>query len=449
MIKLYDHQKHILELLTANDSYAVLAEQGTGKTLPMLFHLSNLVRFGGVQPDRILVVAPLSALGAWQRDTEKLPKYMQQFVSKVDYINYDKLSREGGKWREIITSKQYQVIVLDEAHAIAKRTSNRSKFFIGYKKRGRGGVVKGQNEVAKYRYILTGTLVTNGRLEDVWSPMEFVNPKGLGEWVDFCARYLRTKRIGVYDIVIGYRNQDELQDYLSRHSVRVLKKDCLDLPEKMPDEVIKVPLIETAIYKQLEEGFIDHKGIEVVCDNPLVSLAKKRQVASGFIIDQNGECHTLNSEKPNYCMELIESILPSKVVIFCEFKHSIRTLSKLLKAKKLSFVVLDGDQKDKSVWRKFQDDDTIKIIICQWSSGNSGIDLFASSHFIAYDMTLSTTVLEQARDRLHRSGQRNPCNYYFLLTEGTVDEVIYKRLANKQDFTLKFYEETYYKGDDI
>lgn len=42
-MKLFKHQKEILDLLTDNESFAVFAEAGTGKTAAMLFHLTNLL----------------------------------------------------------------------------------------------------------------------------------------------------------------------------------------------------------------------------------------------------------------------------------------------------------------------------------------------------------------------------------------------------------------------
>ena len=49
------------------------------------------------------------------------------------------------------------------------------------------------------------------------------------------ARELLKRKMGAaaFTQVIGYRNLDELTDRIDRFSYRVLKKDCLDLPEKI------------------------------------------------------------------------------------------------------------------------------------------------------------------------------------------------------------------------
>jgi SNF2 family DNA or RNA helicase len=102
---------------------------------------------------------------------------------------------------------------------------------------------------------------------------------------------------------------------------------------------------------------------------------------------------------------------------------------------KIKYVVLDGEQKDKTIWRKFQVDKRIRVIVCQYQTANAGIDLFASDTIIYYEPTLRSNILEQSRDRIHRSGQKEKCSYIHLLTRGTVEVDIYRALAGYSDFS--------------
>jgi SNF2 family DNA or RNA helicase len=129
-----------------------------------------------------------------------------------------------------------------------------------------------------------------------------------------------------------------------------------------------------------------------------------------------------------------------KLVIFCEYKHSIRSISKLLKKLKFKHVILDGEQKDKNVWKQFQSDESIRVIICQYQSGAQGIDLFAADTIIYYEPTLSSTILEQSRDRIHRMGQTQKCSYIHFITKKSVEEDIYKALARYEDFSERLFE---------
>ncbi|MCB5007513.1 hypothetical protein LGW19_10010, partial [Streptococcus mutans] len=98
--------------------------------------------------------------------------------------------------------------------------------------------------------------------------------------------------------------------------------------------------------------------------------------------------------------------------------------------------------KDKNIWRKFQSDESIQVIVCQYQSAAAGIDLFASDTIIYYEPTLRSTTLEQSRDRIHRTGQTSKCSYIHLITTGTIEVDIYRALSNFGDFSEKLFTET-------
>ena len=100
-------------------------------------------------------------------------------------------------------------------------------------------------------------------------------------------------------------------------------------------------------------------------------------------------------EKLNILQEILESF-PSekKLVIFAQFTYSIHKIGELLNKLKIKHVILNGEQQDKKIWRKFQNDDSIKIIVCQYETASAGIDLFASDTIIYYEPTIRTISLE-------------------------------------------------------
>lgn len=420
-MELYNHQYEILDRLTNNKGFGVFAEQGTGKTLPTLIHITNLFMQGKIED--CLIVAPLSATGAWYRDLEKLSPMRQRYKNRITIINYDKLSRKTSAYRQQV-NKSWGCIVLDEAHAIKDRNSNRSKFLLALAPH------------SSYRYVLTGTPLGNGRLEDFYTLMNFIEPRSLPSWREFASRYLIEIQLpGTFvKMVKGYRHQEELLDIVAQKSIRVLKSDCLDLPDKLPDEVIKVPNKEPRLYKQALDLFIEE--FDLIIANNLVRLSKIRQLVSGHIKDEDGVVNRVKCDKMDYAMELIESIT-GKVVIFAEFKESIKIIQERLTKEKIKFLTLDGDQKNKLIWKDFQEDDSVKVMVCQYASACAGIDLYTASHTIYYEPNLSTTVISQSKDRTHRIGVKNPCNYYWLITENTLEEEIYRSLEDKEDFNTK------------
>ena len=96
MIKLYRHQEIALSYARSNNFFAFFMEQGTGKTLVGLFRILDLLKGG--QIEEALIVAPKSALGAWERDIELFDSLDQDLLrSGITLINYDKVWRGEAK----------------------------------------------------------------------------------------------------------------------------------------------------------------------------------------------------------------------------------------------------------------------------------------------------------------------------------------------------------------
>jgi SNF2 family DNA or RNA helicase len=416
-------------------------EQGTGKTIPTLCRILELLKTKKIQ--NYLVCAPKSALSAWERDIELFDFSDQvEFKKAGTFINYDRV------WRNDFDKQTFDLIVLDEGHFIKNRTSRRSKAVLKMATR------------AKYKYLLSGTIISNGQLENIWSLLAFLDPyidRGnvysnifknfmesldgktyKGSYQEFINRYCI---LNMYHKPSSYIHVNELQEIIDEHSYRVKKVNCLDLPDKLPDDIIKVDLLEKTLYKKLatESALIDY---DILAENPLSRMIKLRQLASGHIKLDSGELIEVKNDKLNILEELFEGYEDNKkVVIFAEFKYSIRKISELLAKKKIKYIVLDGDQKDKTIWRKFQSDKSIRVIVCQYQTASAGIDLFSSDTIIFYEPTLRSNTLEQARDRIHRTGQKNKCSYIHLLTRGTIEVDIYRALAGYSDFNERLFSE--------
>lgn len=451
MFTLYAHQKKALDHLKHNRYFALFMEQGTGKTLPSLIWILDLLKSGRI--NNALVIAPKSALGAWERDIEMFnPLDADILRDAITFVNYEKVWRGADKSPY---NRPYGCIILDEAHAIKNRGSKRSKFILKIATK------------CDYRYILTGTPIGNGQLENIWALYAFLDPriergnifsnifreyletehgkKYRGSYYEFLNEFCTLNR---YYQPSAYRHVDRLQAIINAHSYRVKKSECLDLPEKLPDEIVRVELKEKAKYKALhkESALID---LDVLADNPLSRMLKLRQLCAGYIQTEDGIV-PVKTEKPAVLAELLEGFDPDKkIVIFAEFKYSIAQICAKLEEMNVKYITLDGAQKNKNIWRDFQTDKTIRVIVCQYQTASAGIDLFASDTIIYYEPTLRSNVLEQSRDRIHRTGQTNKCSYIHLLTAGTIEEHIYRALSGYADFGEKLFTEymnTYVKN---
>lgn len=425
-IKLYDHQKLALSHMRYNGNFALFLEQGLGKTLIALTRILELIKEGEVMS--ALVVCPKATMGAWYRDIDLFsPEDRALLEPAVCVINYDSVWRENKGY-----DQEWDCIILDESHKIKNRTSKRAAFLLKLACK------------SKYRFILTGTPIGNGRLENIWSQYAFLYPelyRGrvrsqiFGSYTNFCDKYCILDQ---YWQPYRYTNIDQLQDIIDKYSYRATKVDCLDLPDKLPDEIYDIELKEKKLYRELEKTNVLEK-YDLLVENPLAKMTKLRQIASGFITDEDGVTHPLKCEKIAVLEDFLED-WEKKLVIYCDYKYSIKKVSALLDKLKLKYVVLDGDQENKLIWRNFQSDKSIQIIVCQYQSASEGIDLYAADTIVYYEPTLSSTILEQSRDRIHRVGQSQKCSYIHFLSRGTIEVPIYKALKNYSDFSTELFE---------
>lgn len=426
-IRLYDHQKLALSYMRYNGNFALFLEQGLGKTLIALTRVLELIKEGEVRST--LVVCPKATIGAWYRDIDLFSLEDRALLKPVVcVINYDSVWRKNKGY-----DQDWDCIVLDESHKIKNRTSKRSAFLLKLALK------------SKYRYILTGTPIGNGRLENIWSQYAFLYPelsRGrvrsqiFGSYTNFCDKYCLLDQ---YWQPYRYINIDQLQAIIDKYSYRATKVDCLDLPDKLPDEIYDIELKEKKLYGELEKTNV-LTNYDLLVENPLAKMTKLRQIASGFIKDENGVTHPLKCEKIAILEDFLED-WEKKLVIYCDYKFSIKQVCDLLDRLKLKHVVLDGDQDNKLIWRDFQSDESTQVIVCQYQSASEGIDLYAADTIIYYEPTLSSTLLEQSRDRIHRVGQAQKCSYIHLITKGTVETAVYNSLKNYTDFSEKLFEE--------
>lgn len=446
MVELYDHQETALNLLRLNDGFALFMEQGTGKTFPVLFRLAELAASGRIRS--ALVVAPKAVCESWRAKIAMLDAGRRRALDRIrlDICGYDIVWR-----RREVAEGTYDAVVLDESHYVKSPAAKRTKACVRLCSR------------AKYRWVLTGTPTSNGQLCNIWSQFACIDPvtvegrNGQSYVYPGClggdSYYKWIQRVAYLDKwnkPWKYRDVAALQDVIAEMSYRITKAECLDLPEKLPDEVLHVGLPSTL--KQNYRSMAKHSAIEeldVLAGNPLTRALRLRQMCSGFLED-GGELREYACEKPGVLRGFLADF-EGKVVVFCEFRHSIDEVAHLLGQIGMNPVVLDGRSKGDE-WRTFQEDPDVRAIVCQYQSGSAGIDLYAADTIVFYEPTLRSDLNEQAKDRIHRVGQHRPCSYYYMLTDGTIEWAIYKALVNYRDFGEALFTQwlgEYVKGESI
>ena len=143
--------------------------------------------------------------------------------SGVDYIilNYEQVVNDWEQIKELPRG----FVVLDEATAIKSFRSKRSKT-----------VKKLTN--TPFRFALTGTPIENGKPEELYSIMQFVDPVVLGRFDIFDSAFIVRNSWGG---VQHYRNLATLHTKMKEASVRKAQKDE-DVAPYLPDSIHKDPI---------------------------------------------------------------------------------------------------------------------------------------------------------------------------------------------------------------
>lgn len=241
-----------------------------------------------------------------------------------------------------------------------------------------------------------------------------------------------------------YRNIDKLKALIAPHSYRVLKKECLDLPEKVYFESwFRMTRKQDQAYALMkkEARLILEDGSESPI-NKLAALMKLSQICSGFIIEPvTGNIIKLQDDCDNPKLQLLnerlhDSIASGKnIIVWARFTEEILQIKQLCEEQKFSCCTYTGatskSERPRLV-QEFEEGDT-QIFIGQQAAGGTGITLVRAEHVIYYSNSFKLEDRLQSEDRAHRIGQKNSVLYEDLMCPGTVDVKITTALRNKQE----------------
>ena len=185
---------------------------------------------------------------------------------------------------------------------------------------------------AHYRRILTGSPVTKSPL-DLYSQAYFLDPALLGynSYFAFRARYAnlvdRSASGRTFKQVLGYKNLTELNQSLLKFSCRVLKKDCLDLPDKVYlRRTIQMTDEQKRVYKELQKQARASLSKGTVTITHLITqIIRLHQVSCGFVGLDGGGVDELPSHRLTELMDIIYE-LSGKCVIWSFYQKDVQRI---------------------------------------------------------------------------------------------------------------------------
>lgn len=408
-VKLLPHQKEALELTRDFNRTAYYYDMGLGKTFIGSEKLKEL------NANQNLIICQKSKIKDWYEHCKTYyGNYNTIIYSKsrpipdnsIIIINYDLV------WRrpELLELKDF-TLMLDESSYIKNEKSKRTKFILK---------LKPTNVI-----LLSGT-PCSGKYEELYSQCQLLGWKISKK--AFWDTYIQTRNMNVngfkIPIVVGYKNVDRLKAKLREYGAIFMKtEEVLTLPEQM-DNIVKVE--STKEYKKFKKNrLVEIDEVELVGDTTLNNMLYQRQLAGMY-----------NNNKYEALSDILQST-EDRVLIFYNFTQELDVIKKICKKLDKPVSVVNGKTKD---LRNYESKDN-SVTLLQYQAGAMGLNLQLSNKIIYFSLPLSSELFEQSKKRTHRMGQKRTCMYYYLITEGTIEEKIFDVLGTRRDFTNKLFEE--------
>lgn len=459
----FDHQLEACKTLFNNPYFGVFDEMGTGKSKVMVDVAG--ARFLRGKINLLIVICPKGLIQNWANPrTGEIVKHMSEdipvkvissdrkplaaYINGPDLTcdellvlvtNYESLRNEDNlNILKLFAEMRMPMIVFDESTKVKTHNAQVTKAALDLvwlnEKEGESRI--------PYRYVLTGTPIAKNPL-DFWSQFRLLNPAILHNYsyYGFKNRFATVNTWGGFSSITDWVDLDDLREWTEPFYIRRLKKDCLDLPDKVYTNR-SVPMTDSQFkhYTEMaEEAIACLEDVEVEAPVVITKLLKMSQIAAGFIIDDSRVPWDLSEAKITELHDVLAE--GEKTIIYCRFIHEINKVRRALEEKNIESVAIYGDvgvEERNDAVVEFQTIPTTQVIICQVRTGGIGITLTAATQVVYMSNDYSWEVRAQSEDRAHRAGQTNKVTYIDMQAvtpDGgeTIDHIILDAVMAKKE----------------
>lgn len=437
--KLFNHQEEGVKFLLSRRGCILADDMGLGKSITSIVAALE----SGVK--KVLIVTTASAKINWEREIKvfdnqtAIVEGKNWKESKFTIINYDilknfhtldiKKPKKGEKIEDVIIKRDlingnFDLIIIDEAHSIKDKDSNRGRI-----------MEELSSSISDVRvWLLTGTPISN-RPMDFFNLLKIIKSKLTENWLFFARRYCdgkkmyRTlkngnkKQIWVTD---GASNLEELADKTRNLVLRRLKKEVLDMPDKMVIPMYyRMSYAEQSEYNELWDNYVLKRNAigksSNVSQKDLIELILLRQFIANITIP--------------YTIEMVENAIEmgKKVIVFTTFTEELEKLQEHFGKIAVTHNGKKTAKEKQFSIDEFQQNKKVKIFIGNIQSAGVAITLTEASVVIFNSFSWVPGINEQAEDRAFRIGQKNDVTVYYQLFENTISNRMWETLSRKKE----------------
>jgi len=388
-------------------------DMGLGKTLQALALLLHRASRGPA-----LVVAPTSVVGNWSREAARFaPALAVRVFGEGDragllaeagphdlvLCSYGLLVQE----RERFAAKAWNVVILDEAHAIKNPQTQRSRAVMALR--------------AEARVAMSATPVEN-HLGELWNQFQFLDPSILGTSDHFTRTFA-----GPIE-----RDQDQAAHQRLKRILRpfLLRRTKAEVLQELPP---LTEIIHEVILSEEERIFY-----EALRRDALIRLAGPGGEGAVHILAalmrlRRACCATslavpevdLPSSKLDAFLEILEELRENghRALVFSQFTDHLALVRRHLETMGIVYQYLDGRT---PAGRRHQAIDAFNagegdLFLISLKAGGTGLNLTAADYVIHLDPWWNPAVEDQASSRAHRLGQQRPVTVYRLVARDTIE----------------------------
>ncbi len=424
-----------LQFLREYEFGGILADDmGLGKTVQALSHIT-LEKISGRMKNPSLVVAPTSLMFNWRMEAERFSPHLKLLVlhgierkHRFDHISqydlilttYPLLVRD----KEILLKQEFYLLILDEAQFIKNSKSLAAQIALQIK--------------TTHRLCLTGTPMEN-HLGELWSLFHFMMPGLLGEEKKF-NHLFRTP--------IEKHGNEERRGHLNRRITPFLLRRTKDkVAKELPGKVEMIRHVELdGAQRDLYETIRVTMQKKVRKEIAKLGLARSHIIILDALLKLRQVCcdprllKITTTEKKNSKsakLELLMTLIPElleegrSILLFSQFTEMLGLIEEELNKKKLAYVKLTGQTKDRATPVQQFQNGKIPLFLISLKAGGTGLNLTAADTVIHYDPWWNPAVENQATDRAHRIGQNKTVFVYKFVVKGTVEEKILEMQQHK------------------
>jgi SWI/SNF-related matrix-associated actin-dependent regulator 1 of chromatin subfamily A len=425
--ELFRHQREGVEFLLRPRPMrgALLADDmGLGKTRQAIVAAQSAHPHGP-----ILIVCPASVKLNWEREIRAVLGSADVALLGRDegparwtIVNYDRLRTH----RTELEATDWATLILDEAHYLKNRHSQRSILVLGgeHRPRKRGklpaGRIRGLVERAERVILLTGTPITNRPL-DLFPLLRAIGHPLGDDLMRYALRYCAAFQTEWGWDMGGASHLDELHERLKEVLLRRRKDEVLDLPPKL------------RTYMPVEVDLVAYRKVWLDYVQFLASRKRKRMPRALLLAEIAKLRHAAALAKVDAAAAHVEAVLEAgeKVIVFSCHQGVVDALMQRFGRQAVRLTGAENAAQRQLAVDAFQHDPAVRVFVGNLVAAGVGVSLTAATQVLFVDYSFVPAQHLQAEDRPYRIGQLNAVTVTYLSAVGTLDEEIERLLAQK------------------